>query len=332
MASFLRQLSACRINLHNYVRPCASLRGMSNLMSIIHSRSRMDSSVETIQDIENYLIEAFKASKVSEAEESANFIIAHALGKKTLFSVPKHSVINQCQLKDIVDMGMQRLKHIPVQYILKEWDFCDITLAMKAPVFIPRPETEELVDHMASDPVVASSKHCIEIGPGSGAICLSLLKKFPALYCTAFEAGREAYDLTSTNAVSLGLSSRLNLTQMPLNQSTIYDVIHLMGQVEVDFIVSNPPYILTKDMQVLQKEVALYEDHQALDGGTDGLDVIRSILELAQKVLKPGGSLWLETDSSHPSQIEEMAYTYGLEYCKTIKDFGNFDRFCHLIR
>lgn len=103
-----------------------------------------------------------------------------------------------------------------------------------------------------------------------------------------------------------------------------------------DLIVSNPPYVLTKDMANLDPEISLYEDLRALDGGNDGMQVIRSILKIASKRLCLKGLLWLEVDPTHPKLIEqhleEHSDELSLKYVASYKDMFEKERFVEIIK
>ncbi|TWW61982.1 HemK methyltransferase family member 1 [Takifugu flavidus] len=130
----------------------------------------------------------FIVKGVSEPEHSSNYIIAHVLGAKTIESV-EHDKLSQLLGQDktgqIWQLCTKRLSRMPVQYVIEEWEFRDLTLKMRPPVFIPRPETEELVELVLSDlktgtEVGADTQQtCLEVGCGSGAVSLSLLKGLP---------------------------------------------------------------------------------------------------------------------------------------------------------
>ncbi|XP_062924282.1 MTRF1L release factor glutamine methyltransferase isoform X4 [Mobula hypostoma] len=203
-------------------------------------------------------------------------------------------------------------KLMPVQYVIEEWDFCGLTLKVKPPVFIPRPETECLVDlvllELATKEKVdwqslsqASSPIFLEIGCGSGAITLSLLHFFKQGFAVAVDKSPEAVSLTRENAERLCLHHRLQELQLNI----LSDAPELARICKaVDVIVSNPPYIFHEDMPGLMPEILRYEDHDALDGGVDGMKVIKPILLVASKVLKEYGKVFLEVDPRHPVMIE----------------------------
>lgn len=103
-----------------------------------------------------------------------------------------------------------------------------------------------------------------------------------------------------------------------------------------DLIVSNPPYILTKDLPALDPEISLYEDLRALDGGNDGMQVIRSILKFASKRLRLKGVLWLEVDPTHPNLVQqyltENSDKLALQFVATYKDMFDKERFVEIMK
>lgn len=224
---------------------------------------------------------------------------------------------------------------MPVQYVIEEWDFRDLTLKMKPPVFIPRPETEELVSLVLEDlRLIRGESHttdlrCLEVGCGSGAISLSLLRSIPQLRVFALDQSQSAVCLTTENANRLGLQDRLDVHHLDV----IKDADVLLSKCDpVDFLVSNPPYLLSQDMETLQREILRFEDHSALDGGLDGLSVIRPILALSSKLLTQRGRVYLEVAPCHPPVIQQLIEEMrpGLLYLETRCDLTNRPRFCIL--
>ncbi|ELT90519.1 hypothetical protein CAPTEDRAFT_189217 [Capitella teleta] len=140
----------------------------------------------TAHEIVNTLQKKFEQNLISEPLLSAEFIVAHACGEKTYHRVDPDRSLSPEAVKGIRHMQERRLHSEPVQYIVGDWDFMHLTLLMRPPVFIPRPETEELVNLILSKPGAESSRKFVEVGCGSGAISLSLLTLLPqaARYCT----------------------------------------------------------------------------------------------------------------------------------------------------
>uniref|UniRef100_A0A3Q3WBP1 peptide chain release factor N(5)-glutamine methyltransferase n=1 Tax=Mola mola TaxID=94237 RepID=A0A3Q3WBP1_MOLML len=272
---------------------------------------------------------------VTEPEHSANYIVAHLLGAKTIESLEQGKLtelLGADKTKQIWQLCTRRLSRMPVQYVIEEWDFRDLTLKMRPPVFIPRPETEELVDLVLADlagmPGTGDAQHtCLEVGCGSGAISLSLLKSLPQLKVFAVDQSQDAVDLTAENAAWLGLQDRLQVYHVDVMTETL---LRLCSRVSA--LVSNPPYLYSEDMKSLEPEILRFEDHSALDGGKDGLEVIKQILALAPHILSDRGRVYLEVDPRHPPLIPQWveASVDRLHYVETRHDIAGRPCYCIL--
>ncbi|GFS17821.1 hemK methyltransferase family member 1 [Elysia marginata] len=283
----------------------------------------------------------FRSQNIPDPNSSAEYIIAHVLGKKTLFGVKLDTVLSRSQTDQVNSLCKKRLTRMPVQYILGEWDFQDVTLKMKAPVLIPRPETEELAE-LCSDTLGCMSTRegavFLEIGPGSGAITVSLLKRFPELQAVAVDISEEACQLTRDNAELTATSDRLTIIHGDFMSSQVF--MNLLRVQPFCLAVSNPPYLTTKEMESLQEEISCFEDHKALHGGEDGLDIVRGVVLRSSELLQPGGQLWLEVGESHPPLVEKLTadpdtwkgYSKQLKYEKTVTDLYGKPRFCQLVQ
>ncbi|XP_071539235.1 MTRF1L release factor glutamine methyltransferase [Panulirus ornatus] len=147
-----------------------------------------------------------------------------------------------------------RLLRMPLQYILGEWDFHSVTLRMKPPVFIPRPETEQLVELALLCLQGIKRPQVLEIGCGSGAISLSLLHSVGDLQCVAVDQSKHATDLTMLNASNLGVTDRLSVVQGKVTEKSMPCLPHE----KFDLILSNPPYVLRKDLLNVEPEIMMF--------------------------------------------------------------------------
>lgn len=148
----------------------------------------------------------------------------------------------------------------------------------------------------------------------------------------AIDQSELACNLTLENAVALSLNDRIKIFRHRLTEDS-----DLTEEIKgsFDLIVSNPPYVPTADLKVVEPEISLYEDLRALDGGPDGLQVVKSILKFASKRLFLKGSLWLEVDPSHPKKIEAYLKEnpqLNLRFMASYKDMLNKDRFVEMMK
>ncbi|XP_006270372.1 MTRF1L release factor glutamine methyltransferase [Alligator mississippiensis] len=303
----------------------------------------------TATDLVNYWQEVFEANRIPEAQESSEYIVSYVLGAKTFHSLSASSMstpLTAEQQEQVQQLSAKRLQRMPVQYVLGEWDFQDLTLKMRPPVFIPRPETEDLIS-LVLEEASQKNKSCVdnavhqcppttpllvilEIGCGSGAIALSLLSKLPQSQVIAVDKEVAAVNLTRENAQRFQLEHRLRLFHHDVLSSSWEQ---LLPWGPVDIIISNPPYVFHEDMAHLAAEILRYEHLDALDGGNDGMRVIKRILELAPYILKNYGSVFLEVDPRHPEMVENWLQSRPdlfLSLCATHKDFCGKPRFLHI--
>lgn len=280
----------------------------------------------------------FEERGVTEPDHSSQYIIAHLLGAKTIESLEQGKLtefLSQEKTEQVWKLCSRRLSRMPVQYVIEEWDFRDLTLKMRPPVFIPRPETEELVELVLADleteprtGMGAGAQHtCLEVGCGSGAISLSLLKSLPQLKASAVDQSQDAVDLTRENALRLGLQDRLQIYHIDVMKDAVLSLCS-----HVSALVSNPPYLFSEDMTTLEPEILRFEDHAALDGGEDGLKVIKQILTLAPQILSNHGRVYLEVDPRHPPLIQRWVEVNveEMHYVETRHDISGRPRFCIL--
>ncbi|XP_035916081.1 MTRF1L release factor glutamine methyltransferase [Anopheles stephensi] len=288
----------------------------------------------TVRGTQERWMKRFESESIPEPETSIVNIIAHVLELSGPSEVGNHqnSSLNDAQMAKIEALCECRLARMPIQYIIREWDFRDLTLKMIPPVFIPRPETEELVELILQQMENQEKTLFLEIGCGTGAISLSLLKHAPKASAIAIDQSRIACELTRENAESVGLMDRLRIFKHKL----VNDLPPELHTQTFDMIVSNPPYVPSVLIPTLDPEVKIYEDLRALDGGYDGLTVIKAILRVAGKHLNKDGVLWLEVDSSHPPVIEEFLTKHGelmgLRFVASYKDLFQKDRFVEIVK
>ncbi|GLD64617.1 hemK methyltransferase family member 1 [Lates japonicus] len=219
----------------------------------------------------------FEERGVTEPDHSSHYILAHLLGAKTIESVEQGKLtelLSREKTEQMWELCTRRLSRMPVQYVIEEWDFRDLTLKMKPPVFIPRPETEELVELVLSDlemkpgtgATADAQLTCLEVGCGSGAISLSLLKSLPQLKAIALDQSQDAVDLTRENALRLGLQDRLHIYHIDVMKDA-ESVLSLCSSVSA--VVSNPPYLFSEDMASLEPEI-LRETYLSVKPATTG--------------------------------------------------------------
>ena len=209
----------------------------------------------------------------------------------------------------------------PVQYVLGEWDFRDLTLTVDRRALIPRPETEQLVDIVlaAEDLWCGGSPWIVDVGTGSGCIVLSLVHERPGARLTAIDISEAALALARENSERCGVGGRV---EFRLGRGCGEFVAG-----SIDAIVSNPPYIASGVVLGLERHIRDHEPHTALDGGEDGLDIVREITRDAALVLRRGGRLFYEIGDDQGSAVRDILETHGFDEIEIREDLAGKTRF-----
>lgn len=230
----------------------------------------------------------------------------------------------------------RRAAHEPVAYILGKAYFRRLQLEVTRDVLIPRPETEELVEvalallrrrpawgATGAEKEKKSAPLIADVGTGSGAIALSLaLESNLRVLATDIDGG--ALKVAARNATRMGAGDLVEFLQTDLLAGVPACSLHL--------VVSNPPYVCRGELSTLMPDVRLYEPVSALDGGEDGLVVIRRLVPEAARTLRPGGSMLLEIGHGQAGAVLDLAYACGFAYACVHKDLSGKERIVEAIR
>ncbi len=221
----------------------------------------------------------------------------------------------------------RRGKGEPLQYVTGEMPFRHIVLRCEEGVLIPRPETEVLVD-VALEALDAQAKqpsapYVLEVGTGTGCIALSIASERPGTHVVVTDISSRAIALATRNRNALSLESFVDIVACDLVSGVDPE---LMGTFSV--LVSNPPYIPTAVLEhEVPAEVKDHEPHVALDGGADGLDILRRLLEVAPQVLHPGGAFCVELHEDSLDDAAALAQAQGVwETIRIVKDLTHRPR------
>ncbi len=212
----------------------------------------------------------------------------------------------QMSLSELTQLWQQRIDaRKPVQYLMGTASWRYFSLAVSSDVLIPRPETEYLIELAETCGDNASTQHWADLGTGSGAIALGLAEVFPAAEIHAVDCSSSALAIAQLNAQHLGFADRIHF----YHGSWWQPLAALKGQ--LSGMVSNPPYIPSSLIPQLQPEVAWHEPHLALDGGSDGLDCIRHLVETAPDYLQPGGVWMIEMMAGQADSVAQLLQDRG---------------------
>ena len=216
------------------------------------------------------------------------------------------------QEKMIYNLVNERLTGRPLAYILGKSNFYGRDFLVREGCLIPRCETEELVEVILKE---VHSGNGLEIGVGSGAISITLMLENENIKMQGVDISKEALDIAVENNEKLGAGAKIY-------KSNLYSNV---PKEKFDFIVSNPPYILSNDINFLEDEVKNYEPLIALDGGIDGLDFYRKIIEKAPQYLVRSGRIFFEIGIGEAKSIKELL-EYKFKDVTILKDLEGVER------
>ncbi len=212
----------------------------------------------------------------------------------------------------------RRSNREPLAYLRGTQEFYGLELGVSPAVLVPRPETEMLVDLALERLRERPHPTVIDVGSGSGCIAVAMAKNAPAARVTGIDLSRDALAVAAENARRHGVGSRVLFLQA--------DLLAAVRDASLDMVLSNPPYIPSNDIPGLQPEVAEHEPRIALDGGPDGLAVVRRITAQAARVLRPGGWLAVEVGQGQAEQVGNLFVAAGFECMDIRSDLAGIQR------
>ncbi len=303
-----------------------------------------------------------KATGSGNAKRVVEELAAHVMGCKPLEIYFK--TITPAQTAELERLIIRAEQGEPIQYIIGHVDFRGLEIRCDRRALIPRAETEQLVEEVlqavqesgvrsqGSEKVEAAScrwaqRHpaasalkIVDVGTGTGCIALSLLHELPNAAVIAIDISPDALALARENAERLGLAGRFTAVQGNLlsvdavssprlkeekrgedTASTLF-----FTEASLDIVVSNPPYIFSDVCKNLDRSVRDFEPKLALDGGADGLDLIRPLVKQATQVLKLGGGLFLEIGYDQGIAVSKLLEQHGFQQVEIKKDLSGLDR------
>lgn len=275
------------------------------------------------QELEAYGIE----SAYTEAER----LVAHALGvERADLTIAAGESLGPEEAKALARAVARRLQREPLQHIEGAVAFRELVLVSDRRALIPRPETEELVERIAEwrgteGPV----RRALDIGTGSGAIALALLQEKLASRVVALDISSAALEQAAENRARLGIGvDRLELRKTDRSVWAGVD-----DEERFELVVSNPPYVAHGEFADLEPEVAEHEPREALDGGADGLAVIRRLIRGAPAHVASGGALFLEIGTGQAASVRaSLLADDAWSEVEIERDLAGRDRFVRAIR
>jgi release factor glutamine methyltransferase len=283
----------------------------------------------TILKVLEWTTSYFKSRSIESPRSSAEILLAHTLEINRIdLYLQYDQPLNSSELEKFKPLIKRRAAREPVAYITGIKEFWSLELVVTKDVLIPRPDTECLIEaslSLLSADVNGNSDlkqmRILELGTGSGAIVLALAKEKPMHFYYASDCNIKTIMVAKNNANKNNLDEKVLFFTgdwlSPLNER----------KVSFDMIISNPPYIRTRDIAGLQPEICEYEPRIAIDGEEDGLRSLKHIIYSAHNLLKRYGTLILEIGHDQRDAVSRIIENCGqYENIAFSKDYGGYDR------
>lgn len=254
------------------------------------------------------LAQAFHTAGIEAADVDGRLLVGHALHlDRARLIAQSDRILEAREINVISALAARRLKREPVSRILGQKEFWSIALAITPDVLVPRPETETVVegalDFVVRGGLRMEKLRILDIGTGSGALLLALLRELPNATGTGTDISTGALKVARENAARCGVEGRCTFV--------VCDIASVV-EGPFDLLVSNPPYIAHNEITSLAPEVKNYDPTVALDGGDDGLAAYRAIAADAKRLLAPGARMFVELGAGQEAAVRDLFTNVGL--------------------
>ncbi len=276
----------------------------------------------TLQEARNTL----SSNLIEQARLEAELLLAHVLDvKKEDLVIHPNRELTDSQEENFQQLIERRCRKEPLAYIIGHREFWSLPFKVNRKVLIPRPETEGVIEHLldlAGEEATKKVLSILDVGTGSGILAIVAALEFPRARVIAVDNSNDALEIAQENIHRHQVVEQIETFKMnfmcpwTLSEDDLYD-----------YILSNPPYISSKDFEQLMPDVRDYEPRVALDGGPDGLACYRHIISKAFPYLKPGGCLIFEVGEDQAEAVKRYLQDHGgLDGIAIIQDLSGRDR------
>lgn len=263
--------------------------------------------------------QALADAGIEDARQNATLLMLAAFGDTRAALISAGASLVPKGVQDAFETALaRRLSREPVQHILGHTGFYGLEILSDARALIPRPDSEVVVEAALDLLAPGRSVRVADLGTGTGCLLAAILSQRPLETGTGVEASPAAASLARENFRQLGMDARAEVFEGHWSDWT--------GWGEAGLVISNPPYISTREIAALAPEVRRFDPMPALDGGEDGLAAYREIIALGRALLKPGVPLVLEIGHDQRAPVQELMRTAGYSRMGHRKDLGGNDR------
>ena len=288
----------------------------------------------TVLEILNRTKVFFEKKGVPDALLDAQYIISHGLKMKSRMDIYLNfeKPLTPAELDILREMVARRANREPLQHIIGDTSFRGFVIKCDRRALIPRPETESLVDMARERLKGVEAPFIVEIGTGSGCISIAAAKEIENAKVLACDISDDALSLARENATANELTApKLNFAKGDLLNAVTAEALSAVGLAadqKIDSLIANLPYIPDSEKGKLQPEVDKFDPELALYGGTDGLDLVRKLLQQTQGRMNSGAYILLEIGSEQAEILKDESSCYPwLDFAGIHKDYNDNIRF-----
>lgn len=270
--------------------------------------------------------EYFQKHSIENARLDVEVLLSHVLQCERIDLYANYSApVDESHRTDFRQLVLKRVDGCPVAYLVGYREFFTLRFEVNPSVLIPRPETEHVVVEALEFAKTDAVERFLEIGVGSGAISVTVVHENPSLRALAVDVSDAAIEVARRNAEANGVLDRIEFLTS--------DVYASIPPGQFDMILSNPPYVSTEEMPLLDRDARDFEPRLALDGGKEGIEILRRVIQGASDRLRPGGKLILEIGASQEGKIRSLIEAEpGLSFCRIVKDLAGRPRVVSAVR
>jgi len=256
-------------------------------------------------------------NSIKSAQLDSEILMSKVINKERKFIVlNQNKYLEKNFYNCFKDLIYQRSKGKPIAHLIGKKDFWNFEFKVNKDVLVPRPDTELIIEEVLKRTKNKSKLKLLDIGVGSGCILLSILNEKKDFYGIGIDLSKKCIELSKINAFNLGISNKVKFFKTDVDN---------FNYGKYDLVVSNPPYINQIDLKNLDKEVN-FEPKLSLDGGLDGLSVIKKVINKASELIKINGMLILEIGFNQKERVKKILRNNGFYINKVLKDYANNDR------
>ncbi len=271
--------------------------------------------MSSYKEVLRQAVKSLSVAGVPEAEADAWYLLSHVTGmNRAEYFMKSAEELPEEQEKAFGELLEQRKKRIPLQYITGSQEFMGLEFLVSRSTLIPRQDTEILAEETGRS---AAGKRVLDLCTGTGCILLSLAKLYGTAKAVGTDISPEAVETAKKNAERLGVVAEFYCG----------DLFQAVPSGErFDIIVSNPPYVPSKEIETLMPEVREHEPVTALDGDSDGLKFYREIIRTAPEYLTEHGEIFFEIGCEQAEEVSALLAEQGFQNIRVVKDLAGLDR------